>query len=153
MVYNTLDDYVDEFQDLIMDSGYTDPKTIVVKFRRGLNTHIQNVVATMAAGRPSDGNPEQWYNMARMVDQNRATNEAFSSSYHSPAQPLRPTTSAARPIIPVGKTGVAGHSHIQPTPGNPVPMDLDNSRKSATPSPVLQMQKAGTFRQRLPDSF
>ena len=29
----SLDDYVDEFQDLITDSGYTDLKTIVVKFR------------------------------------------------------------------------------------------------------------------------
>jgi hypothetical protein len=29
----SLDDFVDEFQDLIVDSGYTDPKTIVVKFR------------------------------------------------------------------------------------------------------------------------
>jgi hypothetical protein len=27
-----LDDYIDEFQDLITDSGYKDPKTIVVKF-------------------------------------------------------------------------------------------------------------------------
>jgi hypothetical protein len=42
----SLDDYVDEFQDLIVDSGYTDPKTIVVKFQRGLNTQIQNAVAT-----------------------------------------------------------------------------------------------------------
>ena len=33
----SLDNYIDEFQDLIMDSGYTDLKTIVVKFRRGLN--------------------------------------------------------------------------------------------------------------------
>jgi hypothetical protein len=30
----SLDDYIDEFQDLITDSGYTDPKTIVVKFWR-----------------------------------------------------------------------------------------------------------------------
>ena len=29
----SLDDYIDEFQDLITESGYTDPKTIVVKFR------------------------------------------------------------------------------------------------------------------------
>jgi Retrotransposon gag protein len=76
-----LDDYIDEFQDLIVDSGYTDPKTIVVKFRRGLNAQIQNVVPTMAAGRPSDAKPEQWYQMARTVDQNRAANEAFSSSH------------------------------------------------------------------------
>ena len=29
----TVDDYLDQFRDLIEDSGYTDPKTIVVKFR------------------------------------------------------------------------------------------------------------------------
>jgi len=28
----TVDDYLDDFRDLISDSGYTDPKTIVVKF-------------------------------------------------------------------------------------------------------------------------
>jgi len=26
-------DYLDQFRDLIYDSGYTDPKTVVVKFR------------------------------------------------------------------------------------------------------------------------
>jgi hypothetical protein len=29
----TVDDYLDHFRDLVYDSGYTDPKTIVVKFR------------------------------------------------------------------------------------------------------------------------
>jgi hypothetical protein len=29
----TVDDYLDQFQDLVYDSRYTDPKTIVVKFR------------------------------------------------------------------------------------------------------------------------
>ena len=33
----SLDDYIDEFQDLITDSGYTNPRTIIVKFHRGLN--------------------------------------------------------------------------------------------------------------------
>ena len=28
----TVDDYLDQFRDLVYDSGYTDPKTIVVKF-------------------------------------------------------------------------------------------------------------------------
>ena len=44
-----LDKYIDEFQDLIADSGYSDPKTIVVKFWRGLSAQIQNSVATMAS--------------------------------------------------------------------------------------------------------
>ena len=29
----TVNDYLDQFRDLVYDSGYTDPKTIVVKFR------------------------------------------------------------------------------------------------------------------------
>ena len=78
-----LDDYIDEFQDLVTESGYSDPKTIVVKFRRGLNPQIQNAVATMSSGRPSDANPDEWYNMARTVDQNRAANEAFTSTHRT----------------------------------------------------------------------
>ena len=39
-----LDEYIDKFQDLIADSGYSDPKTIVVKFWRGLSAQIQNSV-------------------------------------------------------------------------------------------------------------
>jgi hypothetical protein len=45
-----VDDYLDEFRNLITDSGYTDLKVIVVKFRRGLNPSIQNAVATMVSG-------------------------------------------------------------------------------------------------------
>ena len=33
----TVDAYLDKFRDLVCDSGYSDPKTIVVKFHRGLN--------------------------------------------------------------------------------------------------------------------
>jgi hypothetical protein len=115
----SLDDYLDEFQDLITDSGYTDPKTIVVKFRRGLNSQIQNMVATMGTGRPSDAKPDAWYSMARMVDQNRATNEAFTLPHRSAPTPARPTgTSFFRPTLP------QGHAHSVPTPGNPVPRAL-----------------------------
>ena len=32
-----LDDYINKFQDLVTKSSYSDPKTIIVKFRRGLN--------------------------------------------------------------------------------------------------------------------
>ena len=60
-----LDDYIDEFQDLVAESGYSDPKTIVVKIRRGLNPQVQNAVATMSSGRPSDANLDEWYSMAR----------------------------------------------------------------------------------------
>jgi len=32
-----VDNYLNQFKDLIEDSGYSDLKTIVVKFRRGLD--------------------------------------------------------------------------------------------------------------------
>jgi Retrotransposon gag protein/Zinc knuckle len=146
-----LDDYIDEFQDLVVDSGYTDPKTIVVKFRRGLNTQIQNVVATMAAGRPSDAKPKEWYNMARTVDQNRAANEAFSSSSRSPLPTSRPTTTSVfRPTPTVNRTG---HSHIQPTPGNPVPMDLDSAQQTDVGALCFRCKKPGHFGKNCPDRF
>jgi len=43
----TVDDYLDSFQALVSDAGYTDPRTLVVKFRRGLRLGIQNQIATM----------------------------------------------------------------------------------------------------------
>jgi len=42
----SVDDYLDDFRDLISESGYTSPKTIVVKFRRGLDPKIGDAVAT-----------------------------------------------------------------------------------------------------------
>ena len=86
-----LDEYSDEFQDLIMEAGYSDPKTTVVKSHRGLDTQIQNAIATMPSGHPSDMVPTDWYTAARTIDQNRATNGAFRSSYQTPS--VAPTQS------------------------------------------------------------
>ena len=71
------DDYLNEFLDLIAESGYMDLKISVVKFRKGLDPQIQNAVATMTNGCPSDTAPTAWYEAARNIDQNRASNEAF----------------------------------------------------------------------------
>ena len=42
----SLDNYLEEFLDLVTEAGYTDLK--------GLDPQIQNTIATMAYGRPSD---------------------------------------------------------------------------------------------------
>ena len=127
----SVDDYLDEFLDLIAESGYTDPKTLVVKFRRGLNPDIQNAVATMTHGRPSDTLPTAWYEAARNIDQNRASNEAFRSVHRTITPLLRPPTfSPTRPLAPV-------QAHVKPSPGHPVPMDVDwNKRKAPTTPPT-----------------
>lgn len=145
----SLDDYLDEFLDLITESGYTDQKTIVVKFRRGLNSQIQNAVATMAAGRPSDTSPDQWYAMARTVDQNRATNEAFQSAYRAPTRPIGTSVIPVAPVI-----APRGHAHMVPTPGNPIPMDLDrNRRKDPLPTLCFRCKKPGHYGRDCPDQF
>jgi len=38
----TVDNYLDSFQALVSDAGYTDPQTLVVKFRQDLRLGIQN---------------------------------------------------------------------------------------------------------------
>jgi hypothetical protein len=52
------------YHDLIADLGYTDLLTVVVKFCRGLDPLIQEAVAMMGPGRPSDSCPDQWYSSA-----------------------------------------------------------------------------------------
>ena len=77
-----VDDYLDEFRNLISELGYTSPKTIVVKLRRGLDPKISDAVATMAANRPDDLDPEAWFEAAIRIDQAHAANAAFQASIH-----------------------------------------------------------------------
>lgn len=129
----TVDDYLDEFQTLIMDSGYTDAKVIVVKFRRGLLPSIQTAIATMVSGRPKDTDYEGWYQAAHRIDQAKVANEAFQSSARSepPPKPKPTFTSAPRPLPTIP-------SPVPPAPKPssylPTPMDIDLSRKM-TPLP------------------
>jgi len=127
----TVDDYLDDFRDLITESGYTDPKTIVVKFRRGLRPSIADAIATMASGRPDDLDPDAWYEAAIRIDQNEAANEAFRSSHAAIKQktsevPPRATTHAG--LVP--QRFPPKFAHMTPTPGSPVPMDIDAAKRA-----------------------
>jgi len=74
-----VDDYLDSFQALVSDAGYTNSRTLVVKFRRGLRLGIQNQIATMPYRQPADTDPDAWYNVAWRIDQACLTNEVFQS--------------------------------------------------------------------------
>ena len=142
----SVDDYLDEFLDLIAESGYEDPKTLVVKFRRGLDPQIQNAVATMSHGRPSDTAPTAWYEAARNIDQNRASNEAFRSAHRTHT----PLPSHPRPPIQLSpRAPTVTQAHVKPTPGHPVPMDIDASRRKAPTSPTCY--RCGNVGHKVPD--
>jgi hypothetical protein len=76
----TVDEYVDEFREMIMRARYLEGSHIVLKFQQGLNLKIQDYVACLTEGRPSDENPHKWYAAAILCDENRITNEAFKTS-------------------------------------------------------------------------
>ena len=69
--------------ELVEEAGYTDLKIVVVKFRKGLDPQIQNTIATMAYGCPSDASPENWYEAAQNVDQT--------------ARPMKPLSQPTKP--------------------------------------------------------
>lgn len=90
--------------------------------------------------------------MARTVDQNRATNEAFVSAYRGPVPTSRP--SALTVARPVPSAASQGHAHLVPTPGNPVPMDLDAARRRALASGnCFRCKKPGHFGKDCPDRY
>ena len=130
----SVDDYLDQFRDLIYDSGYVDQKTIVVKFRRGLDRRISSAIGAMATGRPTDVDSEGWFSLAIQLDQNRAADEAFQASHHTP-QTLVPQSSNPRAsFTPLPRLLAASQpvrfAHTNPTPSNPVPMDIDVACKA-----------------------
>jgi hypothetical protein len=145
--HRSVEDYLDEFLELISDSGYQDNKTIVVKFRRGLRPSIQTAVATMPANRPSDSSPEAWYKAAQLVDQSRAANEAFQALGRSQTSISRSSPSPFRPS--------ASATPLTPTVSNradrAVPMDVDMTRKLPPLPPVcFRCKKPGHLKDNCP---
>ena len=64
-----VDNYLDSFLILILDAGYMDLWTLVVKFCHRLKLNIQSQIATMPVGRLADTDLEAWYAAAQRIDQ------------------------------------------------------------------------------------
>jgi len=135
-----VDDYLDGFQVLVSNASYTDPQTLVVKFRQGLWLGIQNQIATMPYGRPADTDPDAWYIAARRIDQARLANKAFQSISHSTpfallktifARPLPLSVMRLPPTLPLP----VALKPPPPTPSMGVPMDVDATRKTRSLPP------------------
>jgi len=129
-----VDDYLDSFLTLVSNTRYTDPWTLVVKFRQGLKSNIQSQITTMPFGQPTDTNPETWYAVAWRIDQAWLTNKTFQSMLWS-------TTMAPMHSILPWSTPLSMFCLLQftlpPVPPRPalpalsrgIPMDVDAVQK------------------------
>jgi hypothetical protein len=130
--------YIDEFKDLVDLSGYTDPITIVLKFRRGLSPMTQDRITESGMDRPGDTDFNGWFKAARRLDLNRLVNEAFHLASRRPpthSAPM-PTTYAAPPRTPfsflrsrppTAATPAAMHTPSRALPPG-IPIDVDRTR-------------------------
>jgi hypothetical protein len=134
----TVDEYVDEFRDLIDMAGYKEGLAIVIKFRRGLQRDIQDQIAQLPFGRPSDDDPEAWYQAALQSAANREANAAFHGVTRTiPTRTLVPTRPSA-PLLAAPRQ-FSFTPTFTPPPRNeadPVPMDTDAARKGVT-TPII----------------
>jgi hypothetical protein len=89
----SIDEYVDDFCEIVQRACYFEGAHIILKFCKGLNPKIQDHVACVTEGEPSDDSPHQWYAAATLCDENHIANKAFQTS--SWIAPLPPTPSNA----------------------------------------------------------
>jgi hypothetical protein len=134
----SVDEYVDDFRELIEQAGYTEGLAIVVKFRRGLAKGIQDQIANIPIGRPSDNDPEAWYNAAIRADENRIANNLFHSG------PSSTTTTRTPGIFPAFSRPPTFTPLRPPPPPEPTPMEIDATRKrQSTPDVCRRCGKPG----------
>jgi len=135
-----VDNYLDSFQALVSNVGYTDPQTLVVKFQRGLRLGIQNQIAAMPYRQPADTDPDAWYKAAQRIDQARLANEAFQSVSHSaPSAALKTISTRPSPLsvarLPLALPPLVTPKPLPTTLSMGVPMDVDVARKARSLPP------------------
>jgi hypothetical protein len=119
--WKLVDDYINKFSELVEEAGYSDGLSIVMKFWKGLDRDLQDRIAEMVQGRPDDDDLEEWYAAARVLDANRAANQAFHGMQRVAA--FTPTSQTPFPALraPPPTSSVLPVSHFQTSqyPGVP----------------------------------
>jgi hypothetical protein len=148
----SVSEYVDEFQEVVEISEYTDELGIVMKFRRGLDVEIQNAIAKSRVDRPKDNDLEGWFAAAQTLDLNRQANDTFnevnsrrstvvtSSGRPSPRNPF------LRVPTPLSTTSLSLSTSYQCPPPRPfvpfAPGNADTNRSNA-PMKCYKCNEAG----------
>jgi hypothetical protein len=153
----TVEAYIDEFEQLVDLSGYTEALVVVLKFRRGLNPAIQDKIAELGRDRPADNDADAWYAAARRYDQNRLANEAFHMASSKRATAPTSSAPASRPqpsrfnFAPIAAPIAAPRPAPVAQPlSQGVPMDIDAQRARVPPPSCHRCGKPGHFKRECP---
>ena len=151
----SMDDYLDTFRDLIVKARISCPRTVVAKFRRGLEPSLQTAINTLPVGRPGDDDPNPWYQMARQLYQARLSDAVFTSHTAATFGRAFPSRQGGRGIITLPP---ASRGTLAPTSATGQTGTQSNrTTTTAQPQPVQQRfphdrrpQPQGTQPQRQP---
>jgi hypothetical protein len=132
----TVDEYIDEFTQLVTKAELTDDADTVLRFRTGLAQYYADKIAESTHA-PADDNLVGWTSMAQRLDRNKRANDLLRSgkSVSTPGKstPAPNATRSFRPFIP---PPIPQPAAAKPPPSLPaprplppgVPMDVDASR-------------------------
>jgi Retrotransposon gag protein/Zinc knuckle len=115
----TIDEYVDSFREIVDKARYFEGAHIVLKFCQGLNAKIQDHIACLTQGCPSDKIPQQWYDTAILCDENCIANAAFTSSPRTSCQTDTPLSMGGilrKPIVTFPRVHPISVPHLLPSP-------------------------------------
>jgi rRNA maturation protein Nop10 len=127
-----------KFLELTTRAKCTDPTTLVLKFRRGLDPSLQDKIAESPSC-PEGEDVDGWLAAARRLDRNRTANEAFRGSIIARPPSVSPAVRQLPPTPP--KRFEFGSitptvSRQAPTPSKTlpmgIPMDIDASKQAKT---------------------
>ena len=151
----SVEEYVDEFKDLVDKSQYSDDLAIVLKFRKGLDSEIQNQIAKSRVDRPADNDTEGWYEAAKCLDRNRLANEVFNE-----AAGRRSTTTTTAPpprntFVRISPTPAAVPNAQPPRPRlpNPTTPHLAAASRSTPPMTCFKCNEPGHTIRECPKRF
>jgi hypothetical protein len=138
----SVDDYIDGFEELVDLARLEKDAGLVMKFRRGLSSGIQDKIAEMQDA-PALDDLEAWKTASRRVYQNLEANRAFVSGHRSLSNQstnrvsilprpflTRPSSASAPTALPQSGRHIDNQASV-PTPKveAPIPMEVDATRQ------------------------
>ena len=150
----SIDEYVDEFWELVDQARYKEGLAIVVKFCRSLNRDLQDQIAQLLIRCPNDDDPDEWYSAAIRAEENHMANHLFHGGIRVVigTQSPGPSPQMYKPrILPWASQPIPPQQAMVP---NLAPMDIDATQKKREVLDVCQRcGKLGHWAQDCPLQF